>query len=320
MTPSVQVVIVNWNTGGCLRACLASLATSTGAHLQRLTVVDNASEDRSTAGLETMPLPLRLLRNARNVGFAAGSNQGAAGAAADYILFLNPDTRLFEDTLSTMVDFMESPSAARIGICGAQIVDGEGQPTISCARFPSLPILFGKMTRLNRISPRLFRGHHLTAAETAQSQVVDQVIGAAFLVRRDLFERLGGFDERYFLYFEEVDFALRARDLGSGSYFLKEARVFHAEGRSSGNCPEMRLYHSLRSRLLFAYRHWPRRQAHALVTLTLIVELPARLARGCMHGDRRDLAATLAGSRRLIGELPRLMSNSSPGHAAPGWD
>lgn len=306
MTPSVHIVIVNWNTGDCLRACLASLASGECAYLERVTVVDNASADRSIAGIETMALPVQLLRNGQNVGFAAGCNQGAASATADYILFLNPDTRLFGDTLGTMVDFMESPSAARIGICGPQVVDGEGRPTISCARFPTLPIFFGKMTRLNRLVPRLLPGHHLTAAETVRSQVVDQVIGAAFLVRRDLFEHLGGFDERYFLYFEEVDFALRASAAGSGSYFLREARVFHAEGRSSANCPSMRLYHSLSSRLLFAYRHWPRWQGHALVALTLMIELPARLARACAHRDRRELAATLAGSRRLLVALPRL--------------
>jgi N-acetylglucosaminyl-diphospho-decaprenol L-rhamnosyltransferase len=316
MTSSVEIVIVNWNTGECLRACLASVAAGRREMLRRLTVVDNGSADHSAAGLETTTLPLQVLRNRDNVGFAAGCNQGAAGSTASYILFLNPDTRMFADTLATMVRFMDSPAASGIGICGAQIVDDEGRPRISCARFPTLRILFGKMTRLDRLLPWVFPRHHLTPAETAQSRVVDQVIGAAFLVRRDLFECLGGFDERYFLYFEEVDFALRAHQLGAESYFLKEARVFHAEGRSSSNRPDLRLYHSLRSRLLFANRHWPRWQDHALVALTLMIELPARLVRGCMHGDRSDLAATLAGSRRLIRELPVLMSNSSHGGPA----
>jgi len=307
MTSSVEVVIVNWNTGECLRACLASLAAGRRDMLQRLTVVDNGSADHSAAELDTAALPLRVLRNRDNVGFAAGCNQGAAGATATYILFLNPDTRVFADALDRMVRFMDSPAATEIGICGAQIVDGEGRPGISCARFPTLRILFGKMTRLDRLLPGVFPGHHLSPAETDQSRVVDQVIGAAFLVRRDLFEQLGGFDERYFLYFEEVDFALRAHQLGAESYFLKDARVFHAEGRSSSNRPDLRLYHSLRSRLLFANRHWPRWQCLALVALTLMIELPARLVRDGMHGDRRNLAATLAGSRRLISELPVLM-------------
>jgi N-acetylglucosaminyl-diphospho-decaprenol L-rhamnosyltransferase len=316
MTSSVEVVIVNWNTGECLQACLASIAAGRREMLRRLTVVDNGSTDHSAAGLDTTALPLQVLCNHENVGFAAGCNQGAAGATASYILFLNPDTRVFADTLDTMVRFMDSPAATGIGICGAEIVDDQGRPRISCARFPTLRIFLGKMTRLDRLFPRVFPGHHLTPAETAQSREVDQVIGAAFLVRRDLFERLSGFDERYFLYFEEVDFALRAHQLGAESYFLKDARVVHAEGRSSSNCPDLRLYHSLRSRLLFANRHWARWQGHALVALTLAIELPARLIRGCMRGDRRDLAATLAGSRRLIRELPALMSDSLHGEPA----
>jgi GT2 family glycosyltransferase len=316
MTSFVEVVIVNWNTGECLRACLASVAAGRREMLRRLTVVDNGSTDHSAAGLDARGLPLQVLRNSGNVGFAAGCNQGAAGATASYILFLNPDTRVFPDTLDRMVRFMDSPAAAGIGICGAQIVDDQGRPRISCARFPTLRIFFGKMTRLDHLLPGVFPRHHLTPAETAESREVDQVIGAAFLVRRDLFERLGGFDERYFVYFEEVDFALRAHQLGAECYFLKDARVFHAEGRSSSNRPDLRLYHSLRSRLLFAKRHWPRWQGHALVALTLTIELPARVVRGCLHGDRRDLAATLAGARRLIRELPMLMSDSLDGEPA----
>src|SRR6185312_6262488 len=181
MTSSVEVVIVNWNTGECLRACLASLAAGRRDMLRRLTVVDNGSADHSAAELDTAALPLRVLRNRDNVGFAAGCNQGAAGATATYILFLNPDTRVFADALDRMVRFMDSPAATEIGICGAQIVDEEGRPGISCARFPTLRILFGKMTRLDRLLPWVFPGHHLSPAETDESRVVDQVIGAAFL-------------------------------------------------------------------------------------------------------------------------------------------
>jgi GT2 family glycosyltransferase len=135
--------------------------------------------------------------------------------------------------------------------------------------------------------------------------VVDQVIGAFFCVRRDLFTRLGGFDERYFLYFEEVDLALRARRRGARSYFLKEARVFHAGNVSSNQVRGTRLYHVLRSRLLFAYEHWPRWQAAVLVVLTLSVELAARLARAVWRRDGSDLSAVAAAYDKLLGDLRR---------------
>jgi N-acetylglucosaminyl-diphospho-decaprenol L-rhamnosyltransferase len=314
MSASVHIVIVNWNAGRYLKDCLESIAHAEQrvVTVSRVTVVDNASSDDSTRGLDELSLPLELILNDSNVGFAAACNQGAVASAADYLLFLNPDTRLFGDTLATVADFMEHERASDIGICGAQLVDGDGRPAISCARFPSLRILFGKMTGLHAVLPRLFPSHHLTAAETSESRIVDQVIGAFYFVRRGLFSRLGGFDERYFLYFEEVDFALRARQQGARSYFLKQTRVLHAANVSSSQARGPRLYHSLRSRLLFAYRHWPRWQANVCVVLTLTVEPAARLVRGALRRDRSDISATAAAYSRLLKDLPGLFAASPP--------
>jgi N-acetylglucosaminyl-diphospho-decaprenol L-rhamnosyltransferase len=315
MSGSVHIVIVNWNTGRYLTECLESiiLAERADVTIARVTVVDNASSDESAKSLDDLPLPLELVHNSRNVGFAAASNQGAADSTADYLLFLNPDTRLFPDTLAAVTAFMDSEQAADIGICGVQVVGGDGSPAISCARFPTLRVLLAEMTGLHLVLPQLFPGHQLTAAETTQSQLVDQVIGAFYLVRRDLFARLGGFDERYFLYFEEVDFALRACQQGTRSYFLKEAEVFHAENVSSNQVRGPRLYHSLRSRFLFAYQHWPRWQAHVLLVLTLTVELTARLTRAAWHGSGPDISAIAFGYGKLLGNLRSLRSTMADG-------
>jgi N-acetylglucosaminyl-diphospho-decaprenol L-rhamnosyltransferase len=308
MSGSVHIVVVNWNTGGCLRECVASIALADRPEvtITQVTVVDNASSDDSANGLEGLPLPLERIRNSRNVGFARACNHGARDSTADYLLFLNPDTRLFPDTLAAVTAFMQSDEAAGIGVCGVQVVDGDGRPGISCARFPTPRVLFGEMTRLGVVLPQLFPRHQVSASELRQSQVVDQVIGAFYFVRRDLFARLGGFDERYFLYFEEVDFALRARRQGACSYFLKEARIFHASHVSSNQVPGIRLYHLLRSRLLFAYKHWPRWQGNVLVALTLAVELPARLARAALRLNGADISATADAYAALVRDLLRL--------------
>jgi GT2 family glycosyltransferase len=166
-------------------------------------------------------------------------------------------------------------------------------------------VLLGKSTGLHRVLPHAFPSHHLNAAETQRSRVVDQVIGAFFFVRRELFARLDGFDRRYFIYFEEVDFALRARRHGARSYFLKEAKALHVGNVSSNQVPVSRLYHSLRSRRLYAYEHWPRRQAHLLVGLTLSVELTARLARAALRRSRSEIAATAAAYRMFVDDLVR---------------
>jgi N-acetylglucosaminyl-diphospho-decaprenol L-rhamnosyltransferase len=139
------------------------------------------------------------------------------------------------------------------------------------------------------------------------------VIGAFYFVRRELFRQLAGFDERYFMYFEDADFALRAHRRGVQSYFLKDARVFHAENVSSDQIRGRRLYYSLRSRLVFVYQSWPRWQATVFVVLTLTVELAARLVNAALHRSGRDLSATAAGYRSLVGELLR----SGPTFARP---
>lgn len=304
MTGSIHIVIVNWNTGTYLRDCLSTVVAAhrDDVDLVRVTVVDNASSDGSADGLQGFDLSLEVIRNTTNVGFGAACNQGAAGSEADYLVFLNPDTRLCEDTLSVVGAFMDAELSAEVGICGAQILSPDGGPAISCERFPTMRVVLGKMSGLDRVLPRAFPSHHLTPAETRESGFVDQVIGAFYVVRRRLFTRLAGFDTRYFIYFEDVDFAMRSRQLGFRSYFLKEARVFHAENVSSDQVRDLRLYHSLRSRQIYARSHWPRWQACVLVALTFSVDLPARLARALARRNWPDAVATARAYKMLLGD------------------
>jgi N-acetylglucosaminyl-diphospho-decaprenol L-rhamnosyltransferase len=305
-------VIVNWNTGNLLRECLESIAESRdGPTVHRVTVVDNGSSDGSADGLDDLPLPLRLIRNTQSIGYGPACNQGAAGSVSDYLLFLNSDTRLFPDTLATVTAFMDSDRAEGIGICGVQMVDRDGRPTLSCSRLPTLRVLFGKMSQLDALFPKLFPSHHLTAAETQDSRPVDQVIGAFYFVRRELFDKLGGFDRRYFLYFDEVDFALRARRAGASSYFLRDAAAFHVENVSTNQTRDLQVYHQLRSRTIFSFRHWPRWQASLLVLSTFAVELPARLARAALNRSRLDILATVRAYRWFVRDFVRLVTDRS---------
>jgi N-acetylglucosaminyl-diphospho-decaprenol L-rhamnosyltransferase len=258
-----------------------------------------------------VPLPLRVIRNSHSIGWGAGCNQGAADSAADYLLFLNSDMHLFPETLALVTNFMDSDRAEGIGICGVQMVDRDGRPTISCSRFPTLRVLVGKMTGLNALFPTLFPSHHLSAAETQESGPVDQVIGAFYFMRRDVFTKLGGFDERYFLYFEDIDLALRAHRAGAGTYFLKDAIVFHAENVSTSQTRDLQVYHLVRSRTLFAYRFWPRWQATLLVFLMFTVELAARLTRAALDRNRAAIFAIA----RAYGWLLRDFARSATGRS-----
>ncbi|CAL9617032.1 glycosyltransferase family 2 protein [Streptomyces sp. enrichment culture] len=293
---AADVVIVNWNTGRYLRACVRSVGAADRSRLRvaRIVVVDNASTDDSLDGLSADGIPVDVVRNEDNRGFAAACNQGAARGRSDFVLFLNPDTRLHTDALRAVGRFLDTPEADRFGIFGALMVDEQGRPQISCSRFPGLRTYAGRMTGLDRLLPALFPPHHLRPRELTRSGPVDQVIGAFFLVRRPLFEALGGFDEGYFLYLEEVDLALRARRAGWPSYHVHEARVRHAGQVSSGQLGPWRHYLMLCSRSRYAFRQWERRRAWLLMALTLAVEPPARLAAAALRGQWRDLGPTLA--------------------------
>jgi N-acetylglucosaminyl-diphospho-decaprenol L-rhamnosyltransferase len=292
----LDIVIVNWNTGNCLRACLNSLATAgSGLRLGKVVVVDNASRDGSVEQLPAHP-DLVLLRNPENVGFAAACNQGSRVGSAPYLLFLNPDTALLPDTLRSALIFMEGPEGARYDICGGSVLNVDGTPGISASRFPTLANVMTGTLGLDRFMRRLVAPRHLQADEMGSSGPVDQVIGAFFLVRRSLFERLQGFDERYYLYYEEVDFCMRAASLGARAFLHSETTLHHVGNVSAKQSGGRALFHSLRSRTLYAARHWSMAHVIGLVIFTLLVEIPARLLRAAV---RLNLGEAIAVGRVL---------------------
>ncbi len=307
MLPTLDIVIVNWNTGDDLRACLKTLAATNRSTVtvSRIVVVDNASSDGSAENLDAGDLRLVVIKNHENRGFAAACNQGAAGSNSDYVLFLNPDTLLPRDALSKPVLFLEDPARHDIGICGVQMVDDHGQPSTSCARFPTPTVIFGEATGLSRIMPAVFKPQLMKPQECVTSGHVDQIIGAFFLVRGDLFRRLGGFDERFFMYSEEVDLSFRAAQRGFRSYLLNDVTVAHAGGRSSRQVRAARLFYMLRSRTKYAFKHYSRPVALLLAVLTVVVELPLRLVRGVAHRSLTECSETLRAYRLLVADWTR---------------
>lgn len=310
MPPALlDIVIVNWNAGRQLACVLESLhALGDDEHVwDRVIVVDNGSTDDSL-DLGALPLPLHLIRNEANRGFAAACNQGADAGRAPFVLLLNPDARLERGSLRAPLEAMSRPENARLGVVGIQLVDESGQVARSCARLPTPRSFAYKMLGLDRMAPGRFATHMMTEWDHATTRDVDHVIGAFYLVRRELWTALGGLDERFFVYLEDLDFSWRARAAGWRVRYLADARAVHRGGGTSAQVKAARLTYSLHSRILFGFKHFSRKSAVLLTAGTLTAEPILRLTDAARRGslvEMRDiLAAFLQLWRRIAAPRP----------------
>jgi hypothetical protein len=280
--PTLDIVIVNWNTGRALRQCLESIIGSLddGFHLLRVCIVDNASTDGSLDAIANLELPCVVYRNSSNRGFSVACNEGAHGSCADYLLFLNPDTRLTSTSLSLPIRFMQEEENQSTGICGIPLLDDAGEPGTCCATFPSAVLLCAESCGLQRIIGRRFAAYQKAAHVSQRRRTVDQVIGAYFLVRATTFQNLGGFDDRFFVYYEEVDFSLRALASGYTSCVLLETSAYHTGCVSSGRVRDLSLFYSLRSKLQYAHKNLSVGGQLSVGLFTLLLEPWFR----CLHG------------------------------------
>lgn len=246
----ISTIIVNWNSGTQINTCVNSLLC-TNTH--QIIVVDNASTDGSEQAIENHP-GVTLIRSPENLGFGKACNLGARYATSEYLLFLNPDATVFPGTIEKSIAFMQDPANSQVGICGVQLVDENGHVSRSCARFPSAAELVACAIGLDRLFPRL--GFSMREWTHDTTRDVDHVMGAFFLVRQTVFESLGGFDERFFVYLEDLDFSFRARHAGWRSVYLSEVQAFHLGGGTSRQVKARRMFYSIRSRLLYTHKHF----------------------------------------------------------------
>jgi N-acetylglucosaminyl-diphospho-decaprenol L-rhamnosyltransferase len=294
---AVDIVIVNWNAGEQVADCVRSVVASPSFErlAARIVVVDNGSTDGSDRNLERLDPRVEVVRNDENRGFAAACNQGARVGSSRFVLFLNPDTRFLSDALGVAVTALDSDLGDEVGVVGVQLVDAAGVVQRTCARFPRWGSMVARSFGLDRFVPSVFRPHFLTEWDHSSDADVDEVMGAFFFVRRDLFESLQGFDERFFVYYEEVDFCYRAALQRRRTRFLSGAQVFHRGGGTTDQVRALRLFFSVRSRLLYAFKHFGRVRGSAVLAASILVEPVVRS--GWCVGRRKfdELEATVRG-------------------------
>lgn len=306
MTPRLTIIIVNWNSGSLLAACLRSIVQHHCGVVDAIVVVDNHSTDDSLemlTGMETAGIRLEVVRNETNRGFAVACNQGGRLSKTEYLLFLNPDTMLYDGSLVVPLEFMEKEENMRVGAVGIQLIDEAGCVARSCARFPSVGTFFADATGLAKLPGLRATGMRMIDWPHTWTRSVDQVIGAFLLIRSILFARLEGFDERFFVYWEDVDISRRLRNLGYESVYLASAQAFHKGGGTSARVKAQRLYYSLRSRIQYGFKHFGRMEAWALIVITLVIEPVTRCLHAGARGDVEGLRNTLKGYGMLYRNL-----------------
>ncbi|MFQ3667044.1 MAG: glycosyltransferase family 2 protein [Sphingomonadaceae bacterium] len=311
MTDLVDIVIVNWNSGKQLAECLQSIDACHGGLVASVTVVDNGSTDQS-ADVGCHDVPFQTIRVATNLGFARACNLGARQGWAKYILLLNPDARLEAQSLAVPLRVMADEES--VAVAGIRLLDEDGRAHRHCARIPRARDFLIQALALHRIWPRRFPGFFMEEFDHLSTRDVDHVIGAFYLVRRDVWELLGGFDERFFVYLEDLDFSRRVRTIGYRVRYLAEASAFHRGGGTSRQVMGRRLSYSLGSRLLYSGKHFSWPGAAAVVLATLGVEPVLRLADQMRSGNLAGVGQVVEGYARLYASLPSLVARAIRSH------
>jgi len=235
--PQFAAILVNYNAGQELERALRSIADEMIGQSWQGVVIDNASSDDSAARVSLFGANVRLVCNESNVGFARGVNQGLAATTAPYVLIMNPDCRLMAGAIGALRAVLDAHGPC--AIAGPRVLNADGSVQGSARGDPDmLTGLFGRTTLLRKVAPFLSVGRRHVVVEQAirsgQGSVeVDWVSGACMLARRDALAAVGGFDERFFLYWEDADLCRRLRANGYHIRYVPGASAIHRVGQSS---------------------------------------------------------------------------------------
>lgn len=229
----LSVIIVTYNSKQYLDSCLGSLMNSSNGIEKEILVVDNASADGGVKFVRSKFQTVNVIENLENIGFAAGNNAGAKAAKGRYLLFLNPDTVVEKDALVNMLSFMERNADA--GIIGPKLLYPDGTLQLSCRKFYTIISIAVRRTFLNKIfnSSKVHVEHLMADWDHNSTRKVDWVLAACMMARREDFEKAGCFDEKYRLYFEDVDLCYRIKKMGKNVYYFPDSVVHHHHQRDS---------------------------------------------------------------------------------------
>lgn len=310
VVPTMSVVVVSYNTAAVLRHCLQAIRSVGSEEVAETIVVDNGSHDGSVELVQAEFPEVRIIVNAGNVGFGSASNQGIAAARARYVLLLNSDVLIRPGVPRALASYLERHPT--VGIVGPQLVNPDGSLQPSCFPEPTPLHAFLDMAgliRLIRVIPALRQRYPRTWAHDCP-RAVPWVLGAALAIRRTAFDVVGGFDESFFMYFEETDLCRRLRACGWTTHFTPTAAIVHLGGASTAQQRQAMEWQLFTSMARYYRCHYSSARLMVFIAIVWGVGL-AKLAR---DGIRLRRA-------RDVGEQTRLREDIATWHriVRGGW-
>jgi hypothetical protein len=255
----LSIIIVSWNVADLLAACLDSvLQRATDGLNTEIIVVDSASSDQTVPLLRQGYPQVKLLAQTENLGFSRCNNLGLAAASGRYLLLLNPDTVVLGSAVADMVAYLDHHPT--VGIVGPHTRNTDGTTQSTRRRFPSLATAFFESTWLQRYAPKSLMDRYIVADQPDDGVFeVDWVQGSALLARRAVYAQIGGLDEGYIMFSEELDWCKRAKDAGWGVVYLGGAHIIHHGGKSTEQVQARKHIHFQESKLRYfrKYHGWP---------------------------------------------------------------
>jgi GT2 family glycosyltransferase len=249
-----SVVIVSWNVKDLLRENLQALFRSRGDIVFEVFVVDNNSEDGTVEMLGKEFPEVKVIANKDNLGFAKANNMAIERAKGRYILLLNPDMKVLPDTLGNMVSWMDSRPEA--GVAGCKLVTENGDIVPHVRRFPTVWDQAAVTVKIPHIFPGILNKYISANFDYETEQEVDTIRGSFFMIRKEALEELGGLDERYFIWFEEVDYCKKAKQAGWKVMYTPTAKCMDYVGKSFVQVPRGKTQKYFRDSMLKYFYKW----------------------------------------------------------------
>lgn len=266
----LSIIIVSWNVADLLAACLKSIFERSEDMLKiEVIVVDSASRDNSVSMIQECYPQVRLLPQSNNLGFVRCNNLAFKVAQGRHILLLNPDTEILGDALPQMVAYLDGNPD--VGIVGPHTLNNDGTTQPTRRRFPTLMIAFFESTWLQPYAPKsLLDYYYINEPPDEAVLEVDWVQGSALMTRREVYDKIGGLDEGYVMFSEELDWCKRAKTAGWRVVYLGSAQIIHHGGKSTDQAVAHRHIHFQESKLRYFRKYYGRVTAYFLRVFLLL--------------------------------------------------